>query len=496
MNNKISACLVVYNEEKVIERCLKSIFGLVDEIIIVHDGECIDQTLEIAKKYTDKIFIKEHIGIAEEHRVFALEQSTGDWILQIDADEFLDVLDHKKIKDLTNGNINGFLFQWELWNGKKTIIFKGLKKLCFYKKSNYHFIGIPQESGWVDNGAKVVDIFLHHRPVLSNSDWSSSWEKTKKWAPIHAKYFFCEVLEYKSYNYELTRWLNYSEKIKKHINFYLFFYPFKVFFAQLKNGLILTYSGIKLAFFISVYYFYLFLSVRRKINKQKNILDLGCGKGGNYPFLSKRGNYYGIDILPSNINYAKSRYVDGNFTLYDGLAIPYNNNYFKEVNSFDVLEHVENFELTLNEMNRVLEIGGSLNIVIPAKISEETLTKIKPDYFNEVGHLRIVDVKKLINYFEDKNFTLIKKRKVRGMEAVILAIIFSFSSKRAVDFQTGSLLSAKIVPAIIWLFDIRLFQTKLKYFFPIYFFTLPIGWLVSQFFPKSIYLSFYKNNNS
>ena len=41
----ISACLVVYNEEKVIRQCLDSIKGFVDEIILVHDGQCTDKTL-------------------------------------------------------------------------------------------------------------------------------------------------------------------------------------------------------------------------------------------------------------------------------------------------------------------------------------------------------------------------------------------------------------------------------------------------------------------
>ena len=81
MNNRISACLVVYNEEKIIKNCLASIKDAVDEIIVVHDGECIDKTLEICKSYTNKIFIKQHIGEAEPHRPFGFKQATGDWIL-------------------------------------------------------------------------------------------------------------------------------------------------------------------------------------------------------------------------------------------------------------------------------------------------------------------------------------------------------------------------------------------------------------------------------
>ena len=56
MKNKklsVSVVMVIYNEEKLFERAIGSFYDLVDEIIIVHDGKCIDQSLEIARKYTE-----------------------------------------------------------------------------------------------------------------------------------------------------------------------------------------------------------------------------------------------------------------------------------------------------------------------------------------------------------------------------------------------------------------------------------------------------------
>ena len=50
----ISACLIVRNEEKMIENCLKSLKDF-DEIIVVDTGS-IDRTIKIAKKYTNKIY--------------------------------------------------------------------------------------------------------------------------------------------------------------------------------------------------------------------------------------------------------------------------------------------------------------------------------------------------------------------------------------------------------------------------------------------------------
>lgn len=84
---KISAVLIVYNEEVLLSRCLDSLKGI-DEIIISDSG-CTDKTMEIAKRYTDKLFeYKWHDNFAASRNA-AKSHATGDWILSIDADEIL-----------------------------------------------------------------------------------------------------------------------------------------------------------------------------------------------------------------------------------------------------------------------------------------------------------------------------------------------------------------------------------------------------------------------
>lgn len=81
----ISACLIVRNEEKMIENCLKSLKDF-DEIIVVDTGS-IDRTIKIAKKYTNKIYNFKWNDDFSEARNFSISKATGDWILYIDADE-------------------------------------------------------------------------------------------------------------------------------------------------------------------------------------------------------------------------------------------------------------------------------------------------------------------------------------------------------------------------------------------------------------------------
>lgn len=84
---KISACIISYNEENKIEDCLKSLEGVVDEIIVV-DSLSTDKTKKIVKKYTNKVHDQEFLGHVEQKNL-AVEKASFDWILSLDCDERL-----------------------------------------------------------------------------------------------------------------------------------------------------------------------------------------------------------------------------------------------------------------------------------------------------------------------------------------------------------------------------------------------------------------------
>lgn len=85
----ISLCMIVKNEEKILERCLGSVADLCDEIIIVDTGST-DRTKEIARKYTDQIYDFVWIDDFSAARNFAFSKATREYIYSADADEVID----------------------------------------------------------------------------------------------------------------------------------------------------------------------------------------------------------------------------------------------------------------------------------------------------------------------------------------------------------------------------------------------------------------------
>ena len=100
---KISACILTKNEEEKIEKCLQNVAPYVDEIVIV-DGYSTDKTVEIARKYTDKIYQKEFSGSFAVERNYSIEKSIGDWIFIVAPDEVCEKSLLDKLRELTNQN--------------------------------------------------------------------------------------------------------------------------------------------------------------------------------------------------------------------------------------------------------------------------------------------------------------------------------------------------------------------------------------------------------
>lgn len=83
----ISVIIHTLNEEKNIENCLESV-KWADDIVLI-DNYSEDKTVEVASRYTDRIFYYERMGYIEPARKFAVEQASNEWVLIVDADEMV-----------------------------------------------------------------------------------------------------------------------------------------------------------------------------------------------------------------------------------------------------------------------------------------------------------------------------------------------------------------------------------------------------------------------
>jgi len=84
----LSVCLVTRDDEPFLERSLTPLHGVVDEIIVV-DLESRDRTVEIAKRFTTKVIVKQFQNDLSDSRNVAVKTASMDWILYLDADEIV-----------------------------------------------------------------------------------------------------------------------------------------------------------------------------------------------------------------------------------------------------------------------------------------------------------------------------------------------------------------------------------------------------------------------
>lgn len=83
---KISAVIIVKNEEKILAQCLDSL-AWVDEIIVIDSGST-DRTVKIAKAYGAKVSVRKWEGFAKQKN-FSISKVNNPWILSVDADEIV-----------------------------------------------------------------------------------------------------------------------------------------------------------------------------------------------------------------------------------------------------------------------------------------------------------------------------------------------------------------------------------------------------------------------
>jgi glycosyltransferase involved in cell wall biosynthesis len=123
--NKISVIIITKDEERNILDCLKSV-DWADEIIVV-DSESTDRTVDLAKQFTNKIFIRKWEGYVPQKR-YALSLATNEWVLSVDADERITPDLKEEILNLPPADFSGFRIRRKNFLLKKEITSCGWEK--------------------------------------------------------------------------------------------------------------------------------------------------------------------------------------------------------------------------------------------------------------------------------------------------------------------------------------------------------------------------------
>jgi tetratricopeptide (TPR) repeat protein len=107
----ISVCMIVKDEEQFLEKCLQSVKDVADEIIIIDTGSR-DNTVNIATRYTDRVYYHPWKDSFSEARNHFFDYAKCDWIFQIDADEELVKQDVPVLlKSVKNRDVDAVLVQ-------------------------------------------------------------------------------------------------------------------------------------------------------------------------------------------------------------------------------------------------------------------------------------------------------------------------------------------------------------------------------------------------
>lgn len=119
--NKLSVVIITYNEELNIQKCLTSICTIADEIIVV-DSFSTDKTENICAEFQNLKFIKHPFENYSQQKQYAINLAANNWVLSIDADEFISESLQSEIKDIKHQGFSGggyYIRRSTIYQGKK-----------------------------------------------------------------------------------------------------------------------------------------------------------------------------------------------------------------------------------------------------------------------------------------------------------------------------------------------------------------------------------------
>ena len=232
MKTKLSVAIITFNEEANIRRTLESV-KWADEIVVIDSGST-DGTREICKAYTDKVIHQPWLGFGKQKNI-AIDRTTGDWVLSLDADEEVEPELADEIRSVisSSGALDAyriprktiFLGKWVRYGGwypdyNLRLFRKGLGS--FAERVVHESVRFNGIAGRTRNAV------IHH----AYPDLASFINKMNKYSSLAV-----EVMAQKGISVYRSSWFNI---LLRPILTFVYKYFFRLGFLDGKNGLVLN----------------------------------------------------------------------------------------------------------------------------------------------------------------------------------------------------------------------------------------------------------------
>lgn len=219
----ISTSIVCLNEAEKLEKCLQSLKGFVDEIVVVDLGSK-DESQKVAENFGAKIYGHNFVPFVEKLRNFAISKTTGDWILVLDPDEILTnalkeelklIVKEGKFDAVNIPRKNIFFGRWiahnNWWPDKHIRFFKRgkvqwLEKIHIYPKVSGKILDLPAKENMaiIHYGYDSISQFINRQNRYSTIEAQQlkkfgerfSWDKFFWWP---AREFLVRFIKHHGY---------------------------------------------------------------------------------------------------------------------------------------------------------------------------------------------------------------------------------------------------------------------------------------------------------
>lgn len=204
----VSLCMIVKNEQDTLGRCLESVRGIADEIVVVDTGST-DGTKEIAARYTKNVHDFQWIDDFSAARNFAFSKAGMDCILWLDADDILLPEDRErflKLKEELSPDVDAVMMKYNAgFDAKGNVTFSYYRERLVRRERHFHWREPVHE--YIAVGGNIIQSEIcvtHAKPAERQGArnlriYEALLEKGRKLSPRGQYYYARELKEHERY---------------------------------------------------------------------------------------------------------------------------------------------------------------------------------------------------------------------------------------------------------------------------------------------------------